>query len=97
MELDDSGDAVAGIHHLFVGKVEVYRHAKVAGDDDKCRHGKVEGEHGNDERESLVFHLPPSQRAGNAERLWAITSPSQNREHGPDHAIQPDQQAHDLH
>lgn len=97
MELDHSGDAVADVYHLGVGKVEVYGETKVAGDDDNCRQGKVEGEHGDDERESLIFHLPPGQRAGNAERLWAIAPPAQNREHGPDNAVQPDKQAHDLH
>lgn len=97
MELDNDRDVVAVIHGLFVGKVEVYSDAKVAADDDNCRHGEVEAEHGDDERESLIFHLPPGQRAGYAERLRAITSPSQNGEHGPDHAVQPDPQANDLH
>lgn len=80
-----------------MGKEEVYGDAKVAADDDNCRHGEVEGEHGDDERESLIFHFPPGQRAGYAEGLRAITSPSQDREHGPDHAVQPDPRAHDLH
>lgn len=97
MELYNDGDAVADIHRLSVGKVEVNSDAKVAADDDNCRHGEVEGEHGDDEREPLIFHLSPGQRAGYAERLRAITSPSQNRKRGPDHAVQPDQQAHDLH
>lgn len=90
MELDNDGDAVGVIHHLFVGKVEVYSDAKVAAEDDNCRHSKVEGEHGDDEGESLIFHLPPGQRAGYAERFRAVTPPSQNREHGPDHTVQPD-------
>lgn len=94
MELD--GEAVAVIR-LFVGEVEVYSNAKVAADDDNSRHGKIEGEQGDDERVSLIFHLPPGQRAGYAEGLRAITPPSQNGEHGPDHAVQPDPQAHDLH
>lgn len=97
VELDHHGDAVAGIHLLLVGKVEVYSDAKVAADDNNCRHGEVEGEDGHHERESLLFHLTPGQRAGYAERLGAITSPSQNGKHGPDHAVQPDPQAHDLH
>lgn len=97
MELDNDGDAVADIHRLFVGKVEVYSEAKVAADDDNCRQGKVEGENGDDERESLIFHLAPGQRARYAERLGAITSPSQNGEHGPDQAVEPDEQAHELH
>lgn len=97
MELDHHRDAVAGCPLLSVGEVEVYSDAKVAADDDHCRYGQVEAEDGDDERESLMFHLAPGQRAGYAERLGAITSPSQNGKHGPDHAVQPDPQAHDLH
>lgn len=96
MELDDNGDLV-GVKGLFIGEIEFDGDAKVAADDDDRRNGEVEGENGDDERESLVFHLAPGQRAGYAERLWAITSPAQNGEHGPYDAVEPDPHAHDLH
>lgn len=97
MELDDDGDLIAVIHRLFVGEIEFDGNAKVAADDDDCWHDEVEGENGDDERESLIFHLTPGQRAGYAERLRAITPPPQNGEHGPHDAVEPDPHAHDLH
>lgn len=60
MELDDVRDALAALC-LSVGEVELEGDAKVAADDDGRRHGEVEGEHGDDKREALVFHLPPGE------------------------------------
>lgn len=96
MELDDDRDLV-GVTSLFIGGIEFNGDAKVAADDDDRRHGKVEGENGDDERESLVFHVAPGQRAGYAKRLRAITSPAQNGEYGPHQAVEPDPHTHDLH
>lgn len=97
MELDNVGDSVAVVHRLFVGEIEVDGDSKVAGDDDDRRHDEVEGEHGDDEREALSFHLSPGERAGQAEGLWAILSPAQDREQSPDQSVEPDPYAQHLH
>lgn len=76
MELDYVGDAVAIVHRLFVGEIEVDGYAEVAAEDDDGGHDQVEGEHGDDEGETLVFHLPPGQGAGQAEGLGAVPPPA---------------------
>lgn len=95
MELENVGVAV--VRRLFVGEIEVDGDAKVAGDDDDRRHDKVQGKHGDDESETLVLHLSPGKRAGQAEGLRAVPPPAQNGEQSPDQTVEPDPHAHDLH
>lgn len=61
MQLDNIRDSVAVVHRFFVGEMELDGDAKVTADDDDRRYGKVEGEHGDDKREALVFHLSPGE------------------------------------
>lgn len=88
MELDDVRDALAALC-LSVGEVELEGDAKVAADDDGRRHGEVEGEHGDDKREALVFHLPPGEWAGHTEGFWPVPPPAQDGEQSPDESVQP--------
>lgn len=60
MELDNIGDSLAFVW-FSVGEIELEGNAKVAAKDDDCRHDEVEGEHGDDEREALVFHPSPGK------------------------------------
>lgn len=93
MQLDDVGDSVAVAHRLLVGEVELDSNAEVAADDDHGGDGQVEGEHGDDEGEALVFHLRPGQRAGQAERLGAVAAPAQHGEQSPHQSVEPDPHA----
>lgn len=97
LQLDDVGHVVDVVHGLLVGEEKVDGDAKVAAADDERGRHQVEGEHGQDEGEALVLHLGPGQRAGQAERLGAVTSPAQDGEEGPDQTVEPDPSAHELH
>lgn len=97
MELDDVWDSFAVVHGLFVGEEEVDGDAEVAADDDHGRSDQVQGKHGDDEREALVLHLRPGQRAGQAEGLGAVTPPTQDGKQSPDQSVEPDPHAQQLH
>lgn len=58
MHLDDMGDLVAVFDGL-IGQIELEGNAEVAANDDYRRHDQVKGEHGDDERETLLFHVSP--------------------------------------
>ena len=97
MELDDVGHSVAVLQRPFVGEVEVDGDAEVAADDDGCWDDEVEGEHGDDERAALGFHLAPGERAGEAEGLGAVPPPAQEGTQRPEQSVEPDPQAQLLH
>lgn len=97
MELDDVGHSVAVLQRPFVGEVQVDGDAEVAADDDGCGEDEVEGEHGDDEREALGFHLAPGERAGQAEGLGAVPPPAQEGAQRPDQSVEPDPQTQHLH
>lgn len=97
MQLNDIGDLAAVVHWLLVGDVELDSDAEVRADDDNRGEDEVEGEHGDDEREALVFHLPPGEWAGQAEGLRAIAAPAQHREQRPHQSVKPDPDAQQLH
>lgn len=97
MQLDEVGHVVNVVHGLLVGEEEVDGNPKVAATDDNRGRHQVEGEHGHDEGEALMLHLRPGQRAGQAEGLGAVTSPTQDGEKCPDQAVEPDPRAHDFH
>lgn len=97
MEFDNVGDSVAVVHRLLVGEVELDGDAKVAAEDDDGGHDQVEEEYGDHEREGLVLHLPPGQRAGQAKGLGAVSTPAHYGEQSPDQSIEPGPQAQHLH
>lgn len=97
MHLDDIGYSVAVVQGFLVGEIKVDGDTKVAADDDDTRQGEVEGEKGDDKRETLAFHLSPGERAGQAKGFRAVPSPAQDGEQSPDQTVEPGPYAHDLH
>ena len=76
MQLDNILDLVGGVG-LSVDDVELDGDAKVAKKDDDGRQDEVGGEHGDDEREAVGFHLSPGKGAGHSEGLRAVPTPAQ--------------------
>lgn len=97
MELHYVRDLVPVVQRLLVRDVELDGDAEVAAEDDDGRYGEVEGEHGDDEGEALVLHLPPGERAGQAEGLRAVAAPAQQGEQSPEQRVDPRTQAQQLH